>query len=110
MIPVISPRSVTSSDPTFASTISFTASNTDASASIWRTSWPFSSRICDTWVMSPPEPRGLHKQDHCCGFVFTEYSGLGGCGSGLCHDASAWIQGAEPEVQPRDDDETRADP
>ena len=52
MIPVISPPSDTSSDATFAATICFTASDTDASASIWRTSWPFSSRICDTWFTS----------------------------------------------------------
>ena len=52
MIPVISPPSDTSSDATFAATICFTASDTDASASIWRTSCPFSSRICDTWFTS----------------------------------------------------------
>src|SRR6266542_412627 len=56
MIPVISPPSVTSSDPTFASTIRFTASNTEVSASIRSASWPFSSRISDNWFSAPPSP------------------------------------------------------
>src|SRR5919201_3840607 len=51
-MPTTSPSFVTSRDPTFASTMRFTASKTVASPSISRTSWPFSSRISDSWFMA----------------------------------------------------------
>src|SRR5262245_12701894 len=53
-MPATSPSCLTSSDPTFASTIRLTASSTGASASISSTSWPLSPRISDTRFTSPP--------------------------------------------------------
>src|SRR5688500_12817535 len=50
-MPVTSSASVTRSAPMLASTICFTASSAEASASILSTSRPLSPRISDTWFM-----------------------------------------------------------
>src|SRR5712692_869801 len=92
-MPAISPPSVTRSDPTLASTIVLTASRTEASPPIWRTSRCFPCRMSATVLIAA---------DYIGGPLWTKLGGEGAAARDRCrvHDAAAEDRAAMMRQRP----------